>query len=78
MGVCLVGQCVVRIIINYLTLLNFYSSVLSDCLTPGGASPEPRHLWSQHALPVTDIAVGKGGIRARVATSSLDNTVRVR
>lgn len=37
----------------------------------------PRHVWSQHTLPVTDLHCGFGGPMARVATASLDQTVKV-
>ncbi len=39
-------------------------------------SQVPRHTWS-HALPVTDVHMGSGGLSARVATASLDLTVKV-
>lgn len=39
--------------------------------------PAPRHVWSCHTLPVTDLHCGCGGPLARVATSSLDQTVKV-
>ncbi|KAJ8305718.1 hypothetical protein KUTeg_016263 [Tegillarca granosa] len=38
---------------------------------------KPRHVWSSHSLPVTDIHVGIGGSRARVVSSSLDQTCRL-
>ena len=58
----------------------FNNSVLSDSSAGGsaGKAPEPRHIWSQHSLPVTDVHVGRGGIRARVVTASLDQTVKVK
>lgn len=37
----------------------------------------PRHVWSQHTLPITDLHCGFGGPMARVATASLDQTVKV-
>lgn len=37
----------------------------------------PRHVWSQHTLPVTDLHCGFGGPMARVATASLDQTIKV-
>ncbi|XP_067329462.1 WD repeat-containing protein 18 [Anolis sagrei] len=40
-------------------------------------SPEPRHIWSQHTLPVTDLCCGIGGPMARVATASLDQTAKL-
>ncbi|XP_071118662.1 WD repeat-containing protein 18-like [Haliotis cracherodii] len=39
--------------------------------------PEPRHVWSGHSLPVTDLHVGCGGSRARVISSSRDNTCKL-
>uniref|UniRef100_A0A8C9UKY8 WD repeat-containing protein 18 n=1 Tax=Spermophilus dauricus TaxID=99837 RepID=A0A8C9UKY8_SPEDA len=36
--------------------------------------PAPRHVWSQHTLPITDLHCGFGGPLARVATASLDQT----
>ncbi|XP_051893740.1 WD repeat-containing protein 18 isoform X2 [Pristis pectinata] len=38
--------------------------------------PEPQHVWSRHTLPVTDIHCGVGGPLSRVATASLDQTVK--
>ncbi|KAG9350776.1 hypothetical protein JZ751_024665 [Albula glossodonta] len=40
-------------------------------------TPEPRHIWTQHSLPITDIHCGLMGPQARVATASLDQTVKV-
>ena len=37
----------------------------------------PQYTWSDHALPVTDLHCGCGGIRAHVVTSSLDQTCKV-
>ncbi|XP_078054216.1 WD repeat-containing protein 18 isoform X1 [Mustelus asterias] len=39
--------------------------------------PEPRYVWSRHTLPVTDIHCGVGGPLSRVATASLDQTVKL-
>lgn len=39
--------------------------------------PAPRHVWSRHTLPITDLHCGCGGPLARVATSSLDQTVKL-
>ena len=39
--------------------------------------PEPVHSWAEHSLPVSDIAVGCGGLWARVATASRDRTVKL-
>ncbi|XP_036833845.1 WD repeat-containing protein 18 isoform X2 [Oncorhynchus mykiss] len=39
-------------------------------------TPEPRHVLSRHSLPITDIHCGLMGPQARVATASLDQTVK--
>lgn len=41
-------------------------------------TPEPRHVLSRHSLPITDLHCGLMGAQARVATASLDQTVKVR
>ncbi|XP_062280880.1 WD repeat-containing protein 18-like [Scomber scombrus] len=38
---------------------------------------EPRHILSRHSLPITDLHCGLMGAQARVATASLDQTVKV-
>ncbi|XP_044110655.1 WD repeat-containing protein 18 isoform X2 [Neovison vison] len=40
-------------------------------------TPSPRHVWSRHTLPITDLHCGFGGPLARVASSSLDQTVKL-
>ncbi|KAM6921814.1 WD repeat-containing protein 18 [Xenentodon cancila] len=40
-------------------------------------SPEPRHVLSRHSLPITDLHCGLMGPQARIATASLDQTVKV-
>ncbi|XP_074042988.1 LOW QUALITY PROTEIN: WD repeat-containing protein 18 [Sinocyclocheilus anshuiensis] len=40
-------------------------------------TPEPCHILSRHSLPITDIHCGLMGPQARVATASLDQTVKV-
>lgn len=40
--------------------------------------PDPRHVWSRHSLPITDMCCGFGGPLARAATASLDQTAKVR
>ncbi|TKS75248.1 WD repeat-containing protein 18 [Collichthys lucidus] len=40
-------------------------------------TPEPRHVLSHHSLPITDLHSGLMGAQARVATASLDQTVKV-
>ncbi|KAG7218863.1 hypothetical protein INR49_019449 [Caranx melampygus] len=40
-------------------------------------TPEPRHVLSRHSLPVTDLHCGLMGAQARVATASLDQTVKL-
>uniref|UniRef100_A0A8C6QLD1 WD repeat-containing protein 18 n=1 Tax=Nannospalax galili TaxID=1026970 RepID=A0A8C6QLD1_NANGA len=37
----------------------------------------PRHVWSRHTLPITDLHCGFGGPLARVATASLDQTIKL-
>ncbi|KAK1897591.1 WD repeat-containing protein 18 [Dissostichus eleginoides] len=38
---------------------------------------KPRHILSRHSLPITDLHCGLMGAQARVATASLDQTVKV-
>lgn len=38
---------------------------------------EPRFIFSDHSLPVTDIHVGHGGMRARLASVSVDQTCKI-
>ncbi|XP_070410503.1 WD repeat-containing protein 18 [Nothobranchius furzeri] len=40
-------------------------------------TPEPRHVLSHHSLPITDLHCGRMGAQARIASSSLDQTVKV-
>ncbi|KAM9848358.1 WD repeat-containing protein 18 [Aulostomus maculatus] len=40
-------------------------------------TPEPRHILSRHSLPITDLHCGLMGAQARVATASLDQTVKL-
>ncbi|NXE66911.1 WDR18 protein, partial [Calcarius ornatus] len=39
--------------------------------------PDPRHVWSRHSLPITDLCCGFGGPLARAATASLDQTAKL-
>ncbi|XP_013776605.1 WD repeat-containing protein 18-like [Limulus polyphemus] len=49
-----------------------------ETIIGGGQSRiEPRYFWSNHAMSVTDVHVGCGGIQARVATCSLDQTCKL-
>ena len=50
--------------------------VLSSSNANEGA--EPRYSWTNHTLPITDVYIGHGGCRARVATASRDKSVKVR
>ncbi|CAG0912810.1 unnamed protein product [Notodromas monacha] len=43
----------------------------------GDEACSPEHVWADHALPVTCVAVGKGGSSARVFTASLDQSCKV-
>uniref|UniRef100_A0A3Q2QLS2 WD repeat-containing protein 18 n=1 Tax=Fundulus heteroclitus TaxID=8078 RepID=A0A3Q2QLS2_FUNHE len=47
------------------------------CVLDISHAPEPRHILSRHSLPITDLHCGHMGAQARVATSSLDRTVKV-
>ena len=61
-------------------LLHLFFRVLSVSSSSVGtfeANSSPCHTWSDHALPVTDIHCGCGGMRAHVVTSSLDQTCKV-
>uniref|UniRef100_A0A3P8UJU6 WD repeat-containing protein 18 n=1 Tax=Cynoglossus semilaevis TaxID=244447 RepID=A0A3P8UJU6_CYNSE len=40
-------------------------------------TPEPCHVLSRHSLPITDLHCGLMGVQARIATASLDQTVKV-
>ncbi len=52
----------------------FFSVIQLD----SSQTPEPRHILSRHSLPITDLHCGLMGAQARVATASLDQTVKVR
>lgn len=47
-------------------------------MVTGPRPPMLHHTWSDHALPVTAVYCGAGGLRARLATVSLDQTCKVR
>ena len=70
----------------------YFPSVLSDAFVSSGqqvpysaglatsTGDHPsvtRYVWSDHTLPVMDVYCGTGGLRARVATVSLDQTCKV-
>ncbi|KAL5016239.1 hypothetical protein ScPMuIL_005828 [Solemya velum] len=38
---------------------------------------DPEHVWTSHALPITDLHVGRGGARSRIVSSSLDQTCKL-
>ncbi|XP_026200706.1 WD repeat-containing protein 18 [Anabas testudineus] len=40
-------------------------------------APDPRHILGRHSLPITDLCCGMMGAQARVATASLDQTIKV-
>nr|XP_033811767.1 WD repeat-containing protein 18 isoform X3 [Geotrypetes seraphini] len=52
-------------------------SLYSVLQTDHNHIPEPRHVWSHHSLPITDLYCGIGGPLARAATASLDQTVKL-
>ena len=76
------------------SLSPYFPSVLSDAYVSSGQhipysagfathtanhhQSVTQHVWSDHTLPVTDVYCGMGGVRARVATVSLDQTCKVR
>ncbi|RXM95535.1 WD repeat-containing protein 18 [Acipenser ruthenus] len=51
-------------------------SICSVLQADPSQTPEPRHVWARHSLPITDIHCGLMGPQARVATASLDQTVK--
>ncbi|XP_074611878.1 WD repeat-containing protein 18-like [Acropora palmata] len=52
-------------------------SVSSSSVGTFEANSSPCHTWSDHALPVTDVHCGCGGMRGHVVTSSLDQTCKL-
>ncbi|KAL9951479.1 hypothetical protein ACROYT_G044145 [Oculina patagonica] len=52
-------------------------SFSSSSLGTFDSNLSPRYTWSEHALPVTDIHCGHGGMRGHVITSSLDQTCKL-
>ncbi|MBN3301900.1 WDR18 protein, partial [Amia calva] len=52
-------------------------SLISVVQVDPSRTPEPRHVWTRHSLPITDIHCGLMGPQARVATASLDQTVKL-
>ena len=60
-------------------LLTLFCSLPSSVLQAEPSQiPDPRHVWSRHSLPITDMCCGFGGPLARAATASLDQTAKVR
>ncbi|XP_051967704.1 WD repeat-containing protein 18 [Xyrauchen texanus] len=58
---------------NLALIWNLYSVVQLE----SSRTPEPRHILNRHSLPITDIHCGLMGPQARVASASLDQTVKV-
>ena len=54
-----------------------FSILGGDMTNIAGSNTEPRYVWSNHSLPVTDIHVGSRAVRSRVLTASMDQTCRV-
>uniref|UniRef100_A0A8C5WJU3 WD repeat-containing protein 18 n=1 Tax=Leptobrachium leishanense TaxID=445787 RepID=A0A8C5WJU3_9ANUR len=52
-------------------------NVYSVLQVEASRGPEPRHLWSLHSLPITDLQCGIGGPQSHAVTSSLDQTVKL-
>ena len=65
----------------YLLILSVFSfrvlSVSTSSVETFEANLSPCYTWSEHALPVTDVYCGCGGMRSHVVTSSLDQTCKV-
>jgi pre-rRNA-processing protein IPI3 len=40
-------------------------------------SVRPEHTWNEHALPITSISCGVGGVKGRILTTSKDQTCKV-
>uniref|UniRef100_A0A3Q2ZX57 WD repeat-containing protein 18 n=1 Tax=Kryptolebias marmoratus TaxID=37003 RepID=A0A3Q2ZX57_KRYMA len=66
-------------VLNPILVLNSPVSHLSHSVVQLdlGHVPEPRHILSRHSLPITDLHCGRMGAQARIATASLDQTVKV-
>jgi len=43
----------------------------------GQSTIQPEHTWNEHALPITSIFCGVGGISGRIVTTSKDQTCKV-
>ncbi|XP_028299434.1 WD repeat-containing protein 18 isoform X2 [Gouania willdenowi] len=52
-------------------------SLSSVVQVDAGSAPDPRHVLARHSLPIADLHCGMMGAQARVATASLDQTVKV-
>ncbi|XP_068726659.1 WD repeat-containing protein 18-like [Montipora capricornis] len=52
-------------------------SVSTSSVETFEANLSPCYTWSEHALPVTDVYCGCGGMRSHVVTSSLDQTCKL-
>ncbi|KAG8227108.1 hypothetical protein J437_LFUL001651 [Ladona fulva] len=52
-------------------------SMTQDIFRSISDSAEPRYTFSDHSLAVTNIFIGKGGMRARLVTASLDGTSKI-
>lgn len=50
---------------------------LTICSKYTTTSQEPTYIFNDHALSVTDICVGKGGMRAMLCTISVDRTCKI-
>jgi len=49
-----------------------------DASSTDETSVRPEHTWNEHALPITSIFCGVGGVRGRILTTSNDQTCKVR
>ncbi|ELR23705.1 WD repeatcontaining protein [Acanthamoeba castellanii str. Neff] len=48
-----------------------------DASSTDETSVRPEHTWNEHALPITSIFCGVGGVRGRILTTSNDQTCKV-
>lgn len=53
------------------------SGILASASGQNKQEPTPLYTFSDHTLPITDVFIGKGGMRALAASVSLDRTCRI-
>ncbi|KAK2164982.1 hypothetical protein NP493_1389g00040 [Ridgeia piscesae] len=57
-----------------LVLVWALARVVSEDNQGSATGVKPRHVWTDHSLPVTDVCVGRGGVSSWVVTASRDMT----